>query len=82
MEYMVGFQNLNTNNSNRIKRGGSHVEVISQEKIFSVNVHNSYAKLYNIPSTGLRFFTVYDSCGRPDIVYFGFTGKLRAKKTI
>lgn len=37
---------------------------------------HSYSKLYNIPSTGLRFFTVYGSCGRPDMAYFGFTNKL------
>ena len=41
-----------------------------------------YAKLYNIPSTGLRFFTVYGPAGRPDMAYFGFTNKLRAGKTI
>ena len=43
---------------------------------------HAYAKLYNIPSTGLRFFTVYGPAGRPDIAYFGFTDKLRAGKTI
>lgn len=43
---------------------------------------HSYAKLYNIPSTGLRFFTVYGPAGRPDMAYFGFTNKLRAGKTI
>ena len=37
---------------------------------------HSYSKLYNIPSTGLRFFTVYGPCGRPDMAYFGFTDKL------
>ena len=36
----------------------------------------SYSKLYNIPSTGLRFFTVYGPAGRPDMAYFGFTNKL------
>lgn len=41
-----------------------------------------YAKLYNIPCTGLRFFTVYGPAGRPDMAYFGFTDKLRAGKTI
>ena len=41
-----------------------------------------YAKLYNIPSTGLRFFTVYGPAGRPDMAYFGFTNKLREGKTI
>ncbi len=37
---------------------------------------HAYSKLYNIPSTGLRFFTVYGPCGRPDMAYFGFTNKL------
>ena len=43
---------------------------------------HAYAKLYDIPSTGLRFFTVYGPAGRPDMAYFGFTDKLRAGKTI
>lgn len=43
---------------------------------------HAYAKLYAIPSTGLRFFTVYGPAGRPDMAYFGFTDKLRAGKTI
>lgn len=38
---------------------------------------HAYSKLYNIPSTGLRFFTVYGPVGRPDMAYFGFTNKLR-----
>lgn len=41
---------------------------------------HAYSKLYNIPSTGLRFFTVYGPAGRPDMAYFGFTNKLRAGK--
>ena len=43
---------------------------------------HAYSKLYNIPSTGLRFFTVYGPAGRPDMAYFGFTNKLKAGKTI
>ena len=43
---------------------------------------HAYAKLYNIPATGLRFFTVYGPAGRPDMAYFGFTNKLREGKTI
>lgn len=43
---------------------------------------HAYAKLYNIPSTGLRFFTVYGPAGRPDMAYFGFTNKLREGKNI
>ena len=41
-----------------------------------------YSKLYNIPTTGLRFFTVYGPAGRPDMAYFGFTNKLLVGKTI
>ena len=43
---------------------------------------HAYSKLYNIPSTGLRFFTVYGPAGRPDMAYFGFTDKLLQGKTI
>lgn len=43
---------------------------------------HAYAKLYNLPSTGLRFFTVYGPAGRPDMAYFGFTNKLRKGETI
>ena len=43
---------------------------------------HAYAKLYNIPSTGLRFFTVYGPAGRPDMAYFGFTDKLLKGDTI
>lgn len=42
----------------------------------------AYSKLYNIPSTGLRFFTVYGPAGRPDMAYFGFTNKLKNKEKI
>ena len=42
----------------------------------------AYSKLYNIPSTGLRFFTVYGPAGRPDMAYFGFTNKLLQGETI
>ena len=43
---------------------------------------HAYSKLYNIPSTGLRFFTVYGPAGRPDMAYFGFTNKLLGGETI
>ena len=43
---------------------------------------HAYSKLYNIPSTGLRFFTVYGPAGRPDMAYFGFTNKLVSGETI
>lgn len=45
-------------------------------------IAHSYSKLYNIPSTGLRFFTVYGPAGRPDMAYFGFTNKLIKGETI
>ena len=43
---------------------------------------HSYSKLYNIPTTGLRFFTVYGPAGRPDMAYFNFTNKLKNRETI
>lgn len=43
---------------------------------------HAYSKIYNIPTTGLRFFTVYGPAGRPDMAYFGFTDKLRKGKDI
>ena len=43
---------------------------------------HAYSKLYNIPSSGLRFFTVYGPAGRPDMAYFGFTNKLLKGETI
>ena len=45
-------------------------------------IAHAYSKLYNIPSTGLRFFTVYGPAGRPDMAYFGFTNKLVNRETI
>ncbi len=45
-------------------------------------ITHAYSKLYNIPSTGLRFFTVYGPAGRPDMAYFGFTNKLLRGETI
>lgn len=45
-------------------------------------IAHAYSKLYNIPSTGLRFFTVYGPAGRPDMAYFGFTNKLKNNEAI
>lgn len=50
-----------------------------QQKKSNELVAHAYSKLYNIPSTGLRFFTVYGPAGRPDMAYFGFTNRLKAK---
>lgn len=56
------------------------------ELLLNANITNStsifFSKLYNIPSTGLRFFTVYGPAGRPDMAYFGFTNKLIKGETI
>ena len=43
---------------------------------------HAYSKLYSMPTTGLRFFTVYGPCGRPDMAYFGFTNQLKNGDTI
>ena len=51
------------------------------KKSYELMAH-AYSKLYNIPSTGLRFFTVYGPAGRPDMAYFGFTNKLLKGETI
>ena len=54
---------------------------ITHKKSNELMAH-AYSKLYNIPSTGLRFFTVYGPAGRPDMAYFGFTNKLVKGETI
>lgn len=58
------------------------VSLYAATKISNELLAHAYSKLYNIPSTGLRFFTVYGPAGRPDMAYFGFTNKLRAGDTI
>ena len=58
------------------------VSLYSATKKSNELMAHAYSKLYNIPSTGLRFFTVYGPAGRPDMAYFGFTNKLREGKTI
>ena len=58
------------------------VSLYSATKKSNELLAHSYSKLYNIPSTGLRFFTVYGPAGRPDMAYVGFTNKLLAGETI
>ena len=58
------------------------VSLYAATKKSSELMAHAYAKLYNIPSTGLRFFTVYGPAGRPDMAYFGFTEKLIRNETI
>jgi nucleoside-diphosphate-sugar epimerase len=63
------------------------VDSVQSAKFITVKKSNelmahAYSKLYNIPSTGLRFFTVYGPAGRPDMAYFGFTNKLVNGETI
>ena len=53
------------------------VSLYAATKKYNELMAHAYAKLYSIPSTGLRFFTVYGPAGRPDMAYFGFTDKLR-----
>ena len=55
---------------------------LSGKTVIPFCTHDAYSKLYNIPSTGLRFFTVYGPAGRPDMAYFGFTNKLLKGETI
>lgn len=56
--------------------GTGYVGLYAATKKSNELMAHAYSKLYNIPSTGLRFFTVYGPCGRPDMAYFGFTNKL------
>lgn len=63
-------------------KADSPVSLYAATKKSNELLAHSYSKLYNIPSTGLRFFTVYGSAGRPDMAYFGFTNKLIKGETI
>ena len=58
------------------------VSLYAETKKSNELMAHAYSKLYNIPSTGLRFFTVYGPAGRPDMAYFGFTNKLLRGETI
>ena len=60
----------------------NHVSLYAATKKSNELMAHAYSKLYNIPSTGLRFFTVYGPAGRPDMAYFGFTDKLVKGDTI
>lgn len=63
-------------------KADSPVSLYAATKKSNELLAHSYSKLYNIPSTGLRFFTVYGPAGRPDMAYFGFTNKLINGETI
>ncbi|MBQ8507947.1 MAG: NAD-dependent epimerase/dehydratase family protein [Clostridia bacterium] len=63
-------------------KADSPVSLYAATKKSNELMAHAYSKLYNIPSTGLRFFTVYGPAGRPDMAYFGFTNKLRAGEKI
>ena len=63
-------------------RVDSPVSLYAATKKSNELMAHCYSKLYNIPSTGLRFFTVYGPAGRPDMAYFGFTDKLQRGETI
>ena len=63
-------------------KGDNPVSLYAATKKSNELMAHAYSKLYNIPSTGLRFFTVYGPAGRPDMAYFGFTNKLVNGETI
>ena len=63
-------------------KGDNPVSLYAATKKSNELMAHAYSKLYNIPSTGLRFFTVYGPAGRPDMAYFGFTNKLLKGETI
>ncbi|MBO5109229.1 MAG: GDP-mannose 4,6-dehydratase [Clostridia bacterium] len=63
-------------------KADSPVSLYAATKKSNELMAHAYSKLYNIPSTGLRFFTVYGPAGRPDMAYFGFTNKLLQGETI
>lgn len=63
-------------------RTDSPVSLYAATKKSNELLSHAYSKLYSIPATGLRFFTVYGEAGRPDMAYFSFTNKLREGKTI
>ena len=67
--------------SSSVYGGNKKVPFAATKKSNELFAH-CYSKLYNIPSTGLRFFTVYGPAGRPDMAYFGFTNKLLRGETI
>jgi hypothetical protein len=72
--YLIeSFKNVKTDNP---------VSLYAATKKSNELMAHAYSKLYNIPSTGLRFFTVYGPAGRPDMAYFGFTNKLLNGETI
>ena len=56
--------------------GVKHLVYASSSSVYGANKKHAYSKLYGLPSTGLRFFTVYGPAGRPDMAYFGFTNKM------
>ena len=90
----TGVEHLVYASSSSVYGGNKQVPFSTDDKVYNpVSLYaatknsdellaHAYAKLYSIPSTGLRFFTVYGPAGRPDMAYFGFTDKLRAGKTI
>ena len=75
---IIGFYNILEACRHSYDNGAKGVEHL----VYASSSAHSYSKLYNIPSTGLRFFTVYGPAGRPDMAYFGFTNKLIKGETI
>lgn len=83
--YLIeGFKNVKTDKKLVIAddKVDNPVSLYAATKKSNELMAHAYSKLYNIPSTGLRFFTVYGPAGRPDMAYFGFTNKLLNGETI
>lgn len=83
--YLIeGFKNVKTDKKLVIAEDkvDNPVSLYAATKKSNELMAHAYSKLYNIPSTGLRFFTVYGPAGRPDMAYFGFTNKLLNGETI
>ena len=84
---LVGFFNIleacrHCESLEHLVYASSSVSLYAATKKSNELMAHAYSKLYNIPSTGLRFFTVYGPAGRPDMAYFGFTNKLVKGETI
>lgn len=92
--YAENFEHLVYASSSSVYGGNKKIPFSTEDKVDSpVSLYaatkksnellaHCYSKLYNIPATGLRFFTVYGPCGRPDMAYFKFTDKLRRNEII
>ena len=88
VKHLVYASSSSVYGSNKQVQYSTHYQVVNPVSLYAATKKSNelfahaYSKLYNIPSTGLRFFTVYGPAGRPDMAYFGFTNKLRNNEKI